>query len=62
MALQEWELHAHQPAAVEMCHRLNVSPFTPLNPGGPQQWVEYAVRMAEHELMIQIMRQYGRLV
>lgn len=65
MAMQEWEVQQHQSAAVEMCHRLNLSPYEPLdsmNPSSPPQWFKYAVRMAEHELMVQVMRQYGRPV
>lgn len=63
MAMQEWQVQQYQPAAIQMCYRLNLDPFEPLdsmNPTCPQQWFKYAVRMAEHELMVQTMREFGR--
>lgn len=65
MAMNEWEVIQHQQAATEMCYRLNVNPFEPIDsadPSGPQQWFRYAVRMAEHEVMVQTMRAFGRPV
>lgn len=56
--MQEWDIQKYQPAAIEMCHRCNVSPFDLLENGRPR-WVDYAKRMAEHEIMIQVMRQFG---
>lgn len=62
MAMQEWEVQQHQSAAVEMCFRLGLSPYEPQVPNGPPMWLKYAMLMAEHEIMVQLMRQYGRPV
>lgn len=36
--MQEWDIQKYQPAAIEMCHRCNVSPFDLLENGRPR-WV-----------------------
>lgn len=65
MAFQEWQIQQFQTAATEMCHTMNVDPYAPSDPRftlSPPNWFVYALRMAEHELMIQTMRSFGRPV
>ena len=62
MALQQWELDRFQSPAVEMCHRLGMNPFEPIDSmvtGSPPIWLAYARRMAEHWLMVETMRAFG---
>ena len=62
MALQQWEIAKFESAAIEMCNRMNLNPWQPLDEmagNSPPQWFKYAVRMAEHHLMVQAMRSFG---
>jgi len=65
MAMQEWQIQQHQAAATEMCHKIDVDPYAPSDQGfalSPPNWFTFALKMAEHELMIQVMRSFGRPV
>ncbi len=65
MALQQWQVQQYQQAAIEMCYRIGVNPYEPtdgMTASSPPRWFEYAVRMAEHDAMVQVMRQVGWLV
>ena len=62
MALQQWEVQRFEGAAIEMCHRMNLDPWAladQMAGDSPPQWFVYAVRMAEHQLMVQAMRNFG---
>ncbi len=65
MALQQWQVQPYQQAAIEMCYRIGVNPHESTDcttEGSPPRWLEYAVRMAEHDAMVQVMRKFGWLV
>lgn len=55
MALQQWQVQPYQQAAIEMCYRIGVNPHESTDcttEGSPPRWLEYAVRMAEHDAMV----------
>lgn len=65
MALQQWEVAKFESAAIELCNRLHVDPWGKIDPmavDSPPQWFRYAVRMAEHKLMVETMRNFGHVV
>lgn len=62
MAIDQWQLSTYEQAAVQMAYRLNENPFEPMdnmNPYSLPRWTGYARRMAEHDLMVRCMREYG---
>lgn len=64
MPVHSWMLSQYQAAAVEMCSRLSEDPFAPVHTvwDGEQavpHWTIYARRMAEHALMVEVMRLWG---
>lgn len=59
--LEEWQIQPYQYAAVALCYRLNQDPYvaSQTSPGLVPNWFVFAQRMAEHEAMVQVMRNYG---
>jgi hypothetical protein len=59
--IQTWELSQYQYAAEQMCFRIGVSPYEAVNTvdGTQPAWMQYAVRMHELRLMVEMMRNAG---
>jgi hypothetical protein len=58
-------LSTFEPAAVEMAYRLGQQPYESCTlPGGREGsvWMLHALRMAEHALMVEVMRNFGHPV
>lgn len=65
MPMNQWQVGQYQMAAEQMCFSLNEQPHEPVMLESRQEaprWVLYAIRMAEHALMVETMRQYGHNV
>ena len=62
MPIPKYEVNRYQDAAVMMCNLLNEDPFKWNVSTGATRWEIYAVKMAEHAIMIEVMRQFGHRV
>ena len=64
LVIQTWELNQYQYAAEQMCHRLGVNPYEGVSTvdGMQPAWMQYAVRMHELRLMMELLRSSGVLL
>jgi len=61
-AIPSHELSRYQYAAEQMCLRLGVGPHMAsdqYDPYSQPMWVQYAIRMYEHNVMLETMRSCG---
>lgn len=63
MALPREEIYRFEAPACAMCIALNLDPYElvqiAIDGEWPPQWWIYAQRMAEHEIMVRLMRECG---
>lgn len=62
MPVQQWEVNNFQAQAEEMCRRLGEDPNQMLMDANGfhfPRWMNYATRMAEFRVMVEVMRNFG---
>lgn len=59
MALQQYQITTFESCAIQMCYRLNESPYEPIDANGTPRWTLYAEQMARHLIMLQCLRDSG---